>query len=492
MKSDANGLFKDENYKEALQRYKILQESEPENADFNYKLGVCYVKTDVDKKKAAEFLKNATGKKDVPKEAEYFLGEALRFNNEFSDAISEYEKYKENMKGKPNAAFKTDLRIEWCKNAVTIMSQPKDVRFENPGKNVNSPYPDFRPVIGADDGILYYSSNRKGNMGGIIDGFGEYLTDIYYSLYNDTSWSRAKNAGTNLNSEGYNEVLYLTMNGDKMLMYNEGGDAKGDIYYSELKGKQWIKPMMMGDAFATKELETGAAMMQDMKTIFFAAELKGGKGGKDIWMMLKDSATGKWGSPVNMGENINTAYDEINPFLFFDGKTLFFASEGHNSMGGFDIFKSTLPDPRQGWTKAENIGYPINTVFDDKYFALDGTGKTAYVAALREGGFGDQDIYKVELKESLVMPQPIQVNIIAVNASGLPVRDAVCIVTVKSNGELIGTFNSNVLAGNISMSVPAGEYRIKIRSPKAGKVDDDITISGDESNFRKVLKYNLK
>lgn len=491
-KSQAGDYFKNENYKEALKGYQLLQNAESDNIEFNYRLGVCYILTNIDKKKSVEYLKNVAGKKDAPKETDYYLGIGLMYNNEFNDAIASFEKYKELYKGKTNAEYKVDLHIDWCKNAMELINKPVDVRFDNPGKNVNSMYNDYRPVVGANDTIIYFSSNRKGSMGGIVDGFGEFLTDIYFAAATDTSFTKAKNAGTNLNSEGYNEVLYITMNGDKMLVYNEGGTASGDIYYTELKGKQWNKPVMMGETFETKEKERGAAMTTDTKTIYFSADLKGTKGGNDIWKIEKDTSTGKWGEPINLGDNVNTKYDEINPFLFYDGKTLFFASEGHNSMGGFDLFKTVMPDPRQGWSKAENLGYPLNSVYDDQYISVNGTGKVAYVSALREDGVGELDIYKVTCKNSLVSPQPVLLKIKALNTAGLPAREAICIVTVRGTGELVGTFTVSATSGLVSLSLLPDTYRVKVRSQKMGKTDDDITISGDEPGFVKRITYTLK
>ncbi len=493
---DGDDFFKSDNYKEALKRYERLITSDSNHVEWNYRLGVCYVMTSKDRKRSLGHLRFAlehVDDKAVDDDVYFYFAEGLRYNHEFNDAIDNYNKYKEIKSNKVDADLIVDQRIEWCKNAVTIMSNPIDVRFKNPGKTVNSPYPDIRPITGASDKVLFYSSNRKGNMGGIIDGFGEYVTDIYYSIHNDTIWKRAKNGGTFLNSPGYNEALALSMNSDKMLMFNEGGDARGDIYYSQMNGKQWVKPIDMGKTFKTKEIEEGAAMMEGIRVMYFSAALNGTLGGKDIWMRVKDTTTNEWGEPINLGENVNTPYDDINPFLFFDGKTLFFASEGHNSMGGFDLFKSEQPDPRQDWSKAQNLGYPVNTVDDNKYLTLDGSARVGYVSAVREEGLGEADIYKVRFREPLVQPAPTRVEIVPISPkTGLPERRAVCIVTVKNTGELIGTFNLNALAGSINLSLAAGEYRVKIRAPRSGKADADIEITGKERRGRKKFLFKLK
>lgn len=492
LKNEGNDLYKSENYREALKKYLQLAYAEPDNADFNYKAGMCYLKTDVDKKKAAEYFKKVLNKKDAPKDVLYYEGEALMYNNEFNEAIESFEKYKEANHGKVNPKLILDQHIEWCHNALELMKTPLDVKFENPGKAVNSPYPDFRPVCGANDSVLYFGSARKGNMGGIVDGYGEFLTDVYFTMRGDTAWSKAKNAGNNVNTETYDEPLFVTMNGDKMLVYREGGDAEGDIYYAELKGKQWSKIVAMGEQITDLPKVNGASTTQDGKTIYFSAEMKGTKGGKDIWKIEKDTSTGKWSAPINLGNAVNTKFDEINPWLFHDQKTLFFASQGHNSMGGFDLFKSYISDPRAGWSKAQNLGYPVNTVYDDKYITLNGTGKAGYVSAWREGGMGETDIYRIVLTESLVTPQPVFVKMRVATPSGLPAKDAICIITVRSTGEMVGTFIVNGSTGLVNLSLPAGNYRVKLRMPKVGKADEDFDINGDEPGNKKDILYVLK
>ena len=492
MKKDASEFFKSENYKEALIRYKQLQAADPNDVDFNYKLGLCYINTNIDKKKAAVYLKNVIGKKDAPKDAAYYEALALSYNNEFNDAIEAYDIYKVDNKGKVNPKMMWEQHVEWCYNALKLMKTPVDVRFDNLGKNVNSVTSDYRPVVGTNDTILFFSSNRKGNMGGVVDGFGEFLTDVYITTNADTTWTKAKNVGTNINTETYDESLYLSPNGDKMLVYREGGDAQGDIYYTELKGKQWNKIIPFGTLFQSKEKETGACLSPDGKTIYFAAELKGTKGGKDIWKSEKDTGTGKWSDPINLGEAINSKYDEINPMIFADGKTLFFASQGHNSMGGFDMFKSMMPDPRHGWTQAENLGYPINSVFDDDDLMLNGTGTVGYMSAMRDDGYGETDIYKLTFKQSLITPPCIFVKVRALTTSGIPAKEAICTITKKSTGETYGTVMVNGASGLANYSLPEGDYRIKIRSPKIGKADDDFSIKGDEAGNKKEMVYILK
>jgi hypothetical protein len=213
--------------------------------------------------------------------------------------------------------------------------------------------------------------------------------------------SKVKNAGIAVNTEFYEETMFLNMNGDRMLIYREGPEANGDIYLADLQGKSWAKPVLLGKDFQTKVLETGATMSPDGLTLYFSAEAMDGKTGKDIYKCTRTESTG-FGKPEKLTGPLNTDGDEDNPVLWLDGKTLFFSSTNHQSMGGLDIFMSYMSSPSEGFGAPMNLGYPINSVYDDYNIAVTADGKTAYLSAVRDSGIGDYDLYKVTLEKSLV------------------------------------------------------------------------------------------
>ena len=133
--------------------------------------------------------------------------------------------------------------------------------------------------------------------------------------------------------------MYLNVGGDMMLIYREGPESNGDIYMATLKGKSWDKPVLISNDFKTKVLETGASISSDGLTLYFSAEAVDGKTGKDIWICNRSSST-NWSKPEKLQGPVNTNGDEDNPLIWVDGKTLFFSSTMHGSMGGLDIFKS--------------------------------------------------------------------------------------------------------------------------------------------------------
>ncbi len=489
IKKQAANLYKDNNYKAALDQYQKLVDFDPENMDYNYKLGICYINSNVDKSQAIQYFVKAADKKDAPKDVYYHMGKALLAANLFDEAIEAFEKYKEVNRGEVNAKYFLEQNMEYCYNGKEYVKKPLEVKFTNPGKLVNSVSADYSPVGMAVDTVVYFTSNRKGNMGGIVDGFGEIIPDVYFSSKLDTSWTKAKNPGININSELYDISTGMNTNGDKMLIYKEGGDNLGDIFVSQLKGKSWQKAELADPSLATKTFETGACISNDGKKIFFAADMKGTLGGKDIFMIEMDESK-KWGAPVNLGPTVNTKFNEDNPMLWHDGKTLFFASQGHTSMGGFDIFMTYRPDPVSDWSKPYNIGYPLNTSTDDLYFTLAANGRTGYVSSYKNGSLGDLDIWYFNLTEPLVKNAGILYRASILSPQGLPAKDAMCSVVKESTGEILGIMEANGPNAEIFILLPAGNYKLKARSPKMGRIEEDINVTGDEGEkgIVKVLK----
>ena len=179
-----------------------------------------------------------------------------------------------------------------------------------------------------------------------------------------------------------------------MYLY-KSDENDGGIYESKLVGNEWSKPTPLGSSINSEYWETHANQSADGRTIAFVSDRPGGFGGRDIWFVRK-LPNGNWTKPQNLGEPINTEYDEETPYLHPDGKTLYFSSVGHKSMGGFDIFKSTL-NKDLTWSAPVNIGYPINTVSDDLFFTPTVSGNNALFSSYRDEGKGDYDIYELSL-----------------------------------------------------------------------------------------------
>ncbi len=482
-KSEADDFYKAQGYNKALINYQRLVVTEPNNAEYNNKLGLCYLNTNINKAKAVpmfEYAANANTK-DKPKDVLFDLARAYHYAGLYDKAIEYFEKYRVEKKGSPDPKLKLNDWVEWSTTAKSLTANPVNVTFENLSKTINSPTADYRPVMGVSDSIIYFSSKRKGNTGGLTDDLGDVTSDVYFFLQNDTSRSKAKNAGANINSAYYEECMYINPYGDKMLVYTEGPEANGDIYQTKLNGKQWDKTVSLGKDFVSKEMETGACMTPDGMTLYFSAEMSGSKTGKDIYRCTRTEST-SWGKPERLSDKINTKGDEDNPNMWIDGKTFFFSSTGHGSMGGYDIFKSFKPSNSEDFSTPENLGFPINSAYDDLSIALEPDGKTFYLSAVRDSGLGDYDIYKVTSDKSLVTTPMVWLQGAAMTNAGTPAKGAFVVVTDAATGDKVANCESNDATGHFDIALPAGTYKVSLRHAKLGKAEADFTANPSNGN----------
>lgn len=469
--------FKDMNYPEALRIYERLVVTSPENAEYNHKLGLSYLNTNLAKHKAVSYLEFAANAntKDKPKNITFDLARAYHYAGLYDKALQTYEQFRVEQKGSVDAKLKFEQHVQWSENAKTLTQNAVQANFENIGKGINSNFAEYRPVMGISDTVIYFTSYRKGATGGLTDEFGDTPSDIFFFTQNDTSRSKAKNAGVNINTMYYEEALFLNAAGDRMLVYMEGPESGGDIHISQLQGKQWTKPVVIGKDFQTKVLETGASLSPDGLTLYFAAEELDSKTGKDIYKCVRTESS-SWGRPERLSDVINTSGDEDNPFLWVDGKTLFFSSTGHNSMGGFDVFRAVMTDPREGFGKPENIGYPLNSVYDDMGIAVTADGKTVYTGAVRDSGLGDYDIYKVTLSQPVVTSPVCWLQGRAFTNVGAAAKGAYLVISDEKTGETIASLETNEATGRFDVALPEGNYKVVLRHAKHGKVETMVKV----------------
>ncbi len=295
--------------------------------------------------------------------------------------------------------------------------------------------------------------------------------------------------GAPINTEDHDANSGLSADGQKFLIYI--GKNNGDLYESELKGDSWSKPDRMNKNINTDFHESSASYSPDGKSVYFVSDCPGGFGDRDVYMSTKDNK-GRWGKAVNLGNVINTPYGEEGIFAHPDGKTIYFSSEGHNSMGGYDIFKSVFENGK--WTQPENLGYPVNTPDDDVFFVVSASGRHGYYASFNAKGYGEKDIYQVTflgpekqmvlntednllasiaapVKETVIAPVieaksaalTILKGVITDGISTKPLEATIEIIDNQRN-EIVATFTSNSASGKYLVTLPAGKnYGIAVK-----------------------------
>jgi tetratricopeptide (TPR) repeat protein len=386
------------NYTDGLKEYKMLLADDPDNVDYRHGAGICYLHLNQDKKKALEYLEWVVQQKKYEEQAHYDLGWAYLQNYRLDKAEKQFKLYLSLVKEDKNRIPATRM-LEMCANARLAMSNPAHVEITNLGKYVNSEYPDFNPFVPADESILIFNSQRKSNLGNFAFYDGFYPSDVYMSTYKFGKWKKTRRLPASVNSSNIEKVVGMTSDGLNLFVIQEDIKGNKQTFYTQKRGRHYrdLEPIFIQDV--RYEKIHSLTISPNKRYLIFSADRKDGIGGKDLYMSFR-LPNGYWSSAQLLDSTINTPYDEDFPYFSPDGSSFFFASEGHNSMGGYDIFKSNWNSEDSAHISGiKNLGYPVNTTLDDLTISFSRSGRYAYISTFRENGEGDLDIYRVIFKE---------------------------------------------------------------------------------------------
>ncbi|GAB1446612.1 MAG: OmpA family protein [Cyclobacteriaceae bacterium] len=333
---------------------------------------------------------------------EYLIGQSYQYGLEFDKAIEFYDLYKARLQANPSYSGKdkidvkrVDRKIYECNNGKEFVANPSNYSIVNLGREINSEFDDYAPVLAENEDELVFTSRRKeGNTNENVADDNKPFEDIFISTKIDGKWSKAKNISNVVNTPFNDSNLALSADGKTLFIYKDLND--GDIYFSKRQPDgTWATPEPLPGEVNSNYRETSVSLSKDGNTLYFASDRLGGLGGSDIYMATKNGV-GEWTKIKNLGPNINSEFDEDSPFIDYDNTTLYFSSQGRKGMGGFDIFKSTLVNAKKNeWTEAENLGYPMNTPEDDIFYVGSKDGERGYYSSIRDDGMGYSDIYVI-------------------------------------------------------------------------------------------------
>ncbi|MBI3521415.1 MAG: OmpA family protein [Bacteroidetes bacterium] len=472
------------------------QEFNPNNAELNYMLGVISFNLNPQSDAASKYLEKAislNGK--IPADASYFLGWAFQFQLKWDEAIKYYQMQLTllNADPKENAIAIEDVnkKIAECKVGKTETANPQRVFVDNLGTNINTSYPEYSAFISADESMMVLTARRENSTGGKLDeGDSWPFEDLYQSFKVNGKWTPAQNFGPLVNSPEHDATAGLSGDGTTMFIFKYKEKDGGDIYMSNLVGNSWTKPEHLNKNINSKWHESSVSLSYDAKRLYFISDREGGLGAGDIYYSEKDPK-GEWGPAVNAGPMLNTKYGEEGVFIHPDGKTIYFSSKGHGTMGGYDIFKSTFENGK--WGEPVNLGYPINGPDDDVFFVISGSGNHGYFASSKQGGYGDKDIYRItflgpekppvvmnednllasvaapvsEFKAEKIVSSGPKMTIlkgVISDAKTYQLLEAVVELIDNSLNEIIASFKSNSTTGKYLVSLPSGKnYGIAVK-----------------------------
>ena len=483
---EAGSFYKDGNYLAAMKGFKELLKDNPTNVEYHYKLGMCYLNSNVDKASAVQYFEWITKQGKCDNDVWFQLGRAFHYANKFNDAIKAFNKFKE--KATDAEKVKADKQIEECNNGIQLTRYPLNVSFENIGKNINTPYPDYYPFVSSDESMLIFTTRRPGGPSQQPEVDGYYSSDIYISHAVNGVWQKAKSIGTQINTLDDEEAVGLNPSANELVIYLDHIDDLGDIYYSERKGNTFSKPVKYNQAI-NSGFESSGSVSPDGNELFFASLRPGGYGETDIYM-AKKLPNGQWATPQNLGPKVNSPYKEDFPWLDVDGTTLYFSSQGHSTMGDFDVFKTQwLNTDSNSWSAPQNLGFPVNTSGDDRCISFTSNHRIAYISRVHPDGFGDFDIYRIIFHDN---QRYAIVRGKVITGDSTRSVDATITATDSKNKDAQPLIFKPTKNGHYVMALIPGTYDITIESQGVPTLKDKIIVM-DLSSFQPetVKDYSL-
>ncbi len=477
--TDAEYYFLYNDHAEALPLYMKVYEHQPNNANINYRIGLCYLNLPGQKHKALEFLQVAiqnisstyqegSFREDkAPINAFFYLGEAHRICGNLDKAIETYQIFREMLDTKDvyNLDF-VDHQINACNRAKIMMQNPLSIKKQKISLFDSEKYI-FSPVVSGNRQTLAFTVHEK-----FYDG-------IFISQKDSKgNWGTPINITLELGVEG--EVFTTSLSHDGLQLFLFKNDKGiGNIYSSIFINDKWQPAQKLSRRISTRNWETSASISPDGNTLFFSSNRRGSIGGLDIFYSNR-LPNGDWSEPINIGDVINTPYNEEAPFLSNDGNTLYFISQGHNSIGGYDIFYSERIGENE-WSTPINLGYPINTPDDDLYyFPLN--PREGLIASVEKDNPSSRNLYHVTIAPTFETDSiEIFGNITLANRYEVEGRLFTISLIDEKNQKILLTTHPEDITGAYRVVAKAGSYNLKVKGEGYTEESVPLFISSSQS-----------
>jgi len=483
---EADELFNMGNYMTAMVKYRMYLVANKTNDYARRQIGLCYLQSNIDKTKSIKYFEECIEKAKYDKEIMFYLANAYIYNMEFDKAANALSKYELH-------AGKYKKLIPELRSQISVSKQlindPVNVIISNLGKTVNTEYADYYPYIDKKEKLLVFSSRRLGSKG--MPGFNGYFpADIYTSRFNGFKFGRCK-AARSLNTPYDEEATGITDDGESIFVsinnYNEG--ERGNIFISNRKGSSYKKKEIILGSMNGKYFESSGTIAEDNEVIYFSSNRAGGMGGFDIYM-IKELPNGKWGEAQNIKE-INTPMDEEYPYFNSSDNKLYFSSNGLPGMGNYDLFSSKFSSISSTWSSPKNLGYPINSAYDERTICFNKDNSNAYISSVRKGGIGDFDIYKVNFTDFEPHSALYKINVISADSTIKKIENP-RIELMNSYGDVIGSYMPNENSGIFTIIIHSGKYKIKVRAEGHKNILQKFNVSTFATDKEKnIITYTL-
>ncbi len=457
-------------YSKAKEHYLELLSLDASNDEYLFETGLAYFNSGVEKEKSVGYFEKAlknSSDDDLISETYYYLGRSYQYVGEFEKATEYYNKFKDHIKDNNDGVVLSrdvDRFIQMCNNGSSYAkTSDNDVTIVNLEQGVNTDGSEYAPVVNKANDLLIYTGRTSSSTGGKFYHDNQRYEDIFVSNYKEDAWGGASKFDSSnvyiskdINSKWHDAAIAYNEDETKLYIYR-----KNHVWLSTKENDKWSAPVKMNKNVNSKGHEPSVFITADEQTLYVVStDRKGGVGGRDIYVSKKDGEN--WGELELLSGNINTEYDEDAPFITKDGKTMYFSSNGHTTMGGYDVFKSELQDDGT-WGEPVNLGSPINTPGDDIYYVQDDEGIMAYYSSSQKGGYGNMDIYMIQL-ECKSIPKTEIKGILLAGSKQFPIG-AELVVYDSETGEEIARTNTDPQTGRYLLVLePEKSYRLEVKA----------------------------
>jgi len=477
----------------ALPMYLMLEHMDPGNSNIQYKIGVCYLNIPGRKTAAIPYLEKAIQnitnnysysykERKAPKDALFYLGNAYHIAFRLDDAILYYNKFREALD--ETEFYELDFinqEISSCNSAKKLMNTPVFYRIENIGDNINRFQVNVNPAVSGNRKVLAYTAKLGSNH------------RIMYSVKEKGQWSDPIDITNEIKAGEDCQTSSLSYDGTTLFIFKENR-GMADLFSSHYRNGKWTEIESLGRNINTKYWESNCSLSKDGKTIYFSSNRQGGYGGLDIYQS-KLMPDGKWGEPKNLGNKINTSLLEDNPFISEDDRKLYFSSQGHFNIGGFDLFYSEKAAGNR-WTTPVNIGYPINSTDNDMFLVPVGKGDTVYLSQFAGGGWmAGENIYRIIFTDDIKLTEAILSGTIELG-DGRQELDSSFLVIIKDslNHKTIKTLLPDLQTREFNVKLPSGSYELLISGDNYQSKQERITIPDEirQESISFITHLNLE
>lgn len=455
-------LYDDGLYPQAVPIFENIKNNHPKEEFIKYTFAKCALYRSDKHEEAYLILTELYPKYNDISDMNYDIALGALYNMRLDEADQYIAKFMATKRLSLQDKRKADALKKNIYYARYYTANPTNAKIIDLGPNINTEGDEYVPSITADQSMMVFTYNGEKSIGGRQnenlqpDNKGFFMEDIYFSKKEGNDFAKAAPIDS-LNTSFPDAAISLSIDGRILYVYQDLDDGHGDIYKCEWLGDTYSHPKKL-KGLNSYSWDGHCSMAPDGKTLYFSSERVGGYGGRDIYKATMQ-ADSSWGDITNLGDSINTRFDEDAPFIYADDNTLFFSSKGRTSMGGYDIFKTVYNPKDSTFGYSENLGYPINSTDDDIYFVLAADGQTGYYSSGKKGGKGLKDIYKVETNFAQPV-SPVYLLKGKLSNAGVPVEADVMVLNT-SNSSPYASLKSQLGTGFYLSTLPVGaNYKV--------------------------------